>query len=102
MQKQSIRVLEAVAMASVLFLLLTMVDPCNARINMNHEPLLSLLILPSLDHPGAHTPGNGCNHSDNGGNHCIPPVNGKAFARSRNGGAGPNRKMMVQASHYKI
>ncbi|KAI3506842.1 hypothetical protein L1887_21415 [Cichorium endivia] len=95
MQKHSIRVLEVAGMAS-LVLWLAMVDPCNAIINMK-QPALRLLILPSLDHSGTHTPGNGCNHSDNGGNHCIPPVNGKAFARHHEGGAATNRKLMMHA-----
>ncbi|CAI9300667.1 unnamed protein product [Lactuca saligna] len=96
MQKQSIKVLEAAAMAS-LVLWLTMVDPCYAIINKNQPAVLPRLILPSLDHSGTRSPGNGCNHSDNGGNHCITPVNGKAFARPHEGGSATNRKMMRQA-----
>lgn len=82
MQNQTIFVLKASTMASLVVLLLIMVDQSSAShgsMNMNRSSL-GLLILPSLDHTPTHTPGNGCNETGNGGNPCKPPINGKAFA----------------------
>ncbi|KAK1412603.1 hypothetical protein QVD17_33985 [Tagetes erecta] len=117
MQKQSIiSVLERATILVSLVVLLTTVEPCDASHRTMHinEPSLRLALLQSLGHDPTPPPGNGCSETGNGGNHCKPPVNQKAFAgRYRtttattsspppvlavSGGIATNRKLMMELS----
>ncbi|KAK1412602.1 hypothetical protein QVD17_33984 [Tagetes erecta] len=107
MQKQSVSVGNLATLIVVsLIVLLTI---CNAS-----HGSLGFTLLESLGHTHNPPPGNGCSETGNGGNHCKPPVNEKAFAGQSwatstsppssslflvYGGTVTNRKMMMMRPH---
>lgn len=82
MQKQSISVCNVTKILVSLIVLLNVFGSCYAshETMSENQPSLGFTLLQSLGHTHNPPPGNGCSETGNGGNHCKPPINEKAFA----------------------